>query len=517
MTAATVKHAYQASPPPGEGRGGRILIWMTEEDAERFRHDTGYRVEIDTDIELQIANPPSNSSSREPSITPTPTPTTTSHARYATSASHHGSSAASTSHTSFPIRPPSQAASASSVASSAPPTPSPSHNQPDPLFLPSSTAVTPGTASSSVPEQDVDMYEEDPLFSDERAPIREQISTLPFTRPTDFHEEPEANHPSAWFDNVHGLQAEAWRMREDGVLVRVGGEGFATEAARRMQLGSHVLSLLFEAFGPQPGARISIPSPHHAVSGTNQPPFSYLLWGLTPEFRNRLLDIRYITTDRGILFFTPNRPEIPRLITSLSHFSDTDPDELRTHIRNALMAAGLNQYMYALIPTHPQLSLMPIENAVEAVWSSLDITIVRARQSGGGELLVAHVYIESPTRDPAAWTTFQGAVEAVSFAHPLLGMEMAVFRDWRCRYCHSTLHPSGLCHLLSEPGWIIPQAFHAPAPQNIPALPINPIQQPAPAPAAYTTVAPPQANRGGFNNHRGRGRGAGRRGRGRGH
>lgn len=360
------------------------------------------------------------------------------------------------------------------------------------------------------------MFEEDPLFTNEFAPIREQTSVIPFTRPTDAHEDPEVNHPEGWFDNVNGVQAEAWRSRTDAVLVRIGGEGYATQAARRRQLGAHIVNLINEIFGPQPGLRVSIPSPHHAVTGANQPPFSYLLWGLTPQFRTHLLAIRYITTERGILFFTPNRPQIPRLITTLANFSDADLEELREHVQGALTSGGINQYLYALAPTHPELSLLPLEEVVERIRSSLEVTIVRARQTGGAEMLVAHLHMDPPTVDPVLWTSLRDAVEATSFAHPLLGMDMAVFREWRCRICHSSLHPTGMCHLTSEPGWLIPQALHAPAQPALPALPTNPIQQTTPAVAAYTTVAPPQGNRGGLHGNRGRGRGNGR-GRGRGH
>ena len=257
--------------------------------------------------------------------------------------------------------------------------------------------------------------------------------------------------------------------------------------------------------------RISIPAPHHAVTGSNQPPFSYLLWNVSENFRARALQAKYIATERGVLFFTPNHPEIPNFVTSVAHFEEADPEELKQHIDDALNKRGLDQFLYAVIPSHPVLSRLPLEEAVRRIRDSLRIEIVRARQTGGAELLVAHIFLDPPTEDPTTWGYFRDLVESASFAHPLLGMEMAVFKEWRCKYCHSMLHPGGLCHLLTEPGWILPPSFQNAtnaAPPQI--LPPAPIEQEVAAAEVYTTVPPPQAGRGGQGGRaRGRGRGRG--------
>ena len=138
--------------------------------------------------------------------------------------------------------------------------------------------------------------------------------------------------------------------------------------------------------------------------------------------------------------------------------------------------------------------------------------VVKVRQAGGADLTVAHVYMDPPTPDPVMWMPLRDMVEGSSFAHPLLGMDISIHREWRCKYCHSTLHPSGLCHLLTEPGWILPASFQvSPAQQQPPVLPVTPAEQEVPAVNVYTTVAAPQSNRGGSNNKSWeRGRGAGR-------
>ncbi|KAI0091927.1 hypothetical protein BDY19DRAFT_990686 [Irpex rosettiformis] len=372
-------------------------------------------------------------------------------------------------------------------------------------------------------DEDLDDDTEDPLYAGDTEPHREHLSLIPFTRPSEHHEVPMVNHPEGWFDNANGVQTMAWRARDDALLVRVGGSGYLTQHSARRQTADLAVQLIREAYGPQPSLRISIPSPHYAVNGTNQPPYSYLIWGLDAQLRNTLLEARYITTDRGALFFTSNQPEIPRLVTSIAHFEDADEAELRQHFQDALTARGLDHYLYSIIPTHPELALLPVDEAVARVRASMSLEVVRARGTGGADLLVAHLFMDPPTMDPATWTAFRDVVESTSFAHPLLGMDMAVFNEWRCRFCHSCTHPSGMCHLLTEPGWILPAAFQnsntaaaaAPAPPPPPPAPAPPV---LPANAVYTTVAAPQTYRGGNARGRARGRGNGRGfGRGRNH
>ena len=357
---------------------------------------------------------------------------------------------------------------------------------------------------------------EDPLFVNRLEPIRELLALLPFTRPSARHRAPQVNHPDGWYNNGNGSQTTAWKAIMDAILVRYGDSGYQPTPALRRQVADNILSLVREAYGEQQGIRISIPAPHHAVVGSNQPPYSYLLWNISNEFRERALSDRYITTERGALFFTPNRAEIPTFITSIAHFEEADPAELRNHVDDALTRRGIDQFLCAVIPSHPTLSRMPLDEAVRRIRESMRIEIVRARQAGGAELLVAHIFIDSPTEDVATWGLLQELVESATFAHPLLGMEMAIFREWRCRFCHSMLHPGGLCHLLTEPGWTLPATFQntqaATPPQLLP-LPPAPADQGAADANVYTTVPPPQPGRGGAG---GRGRGRGR-GNGRGH
>ncbi|KAI0338730.1 hypothetical protein BDW22DRAFT_1432258 [Trametopsis cervina] len=414
-----------------------------------------------------------------------------------------------------PLRPP--------RTPSLPPQPS----SPSPLLSPFQLASSPLPASD--PVEDIDMGEpvqraDIPSIPDEMAPnpphtpIIKHTHRLPYAHPAAHWRRPRGPHPSWWFNNLALSQLAGWKSYQGpSVLIRLAFEGCPTKDTAALRT-TQIESIITGALGPIEGLRVAFPAPY-MIPGEQQngnkdhtkrrpkpgqPPYSYLGFGITDEIRETLLNLKAISTTEGTVFFTPNESTVDSLLLSVEGVATrTTPDELIAHLQIVFDACSLDDAIDAATPTNPLFAEFTLEEARYIVRQSLQVTIHDARSADDKPIRIAHIFILPPTAVPKLWQDFKDAALLANFTSFFWGMDMAPFDGWLCACCHSALHPTDKCPVLTEAGWYPPP--NRPKPTTPPALKQAEITPPDDG-TSFTTIKPTSSTRGdGRRKNKGRG------------
>ncbi|KAI0695380.1 hypothetical protein BC835DRAFT_1306041 [Cytidiella melzeri] len=290
-------------------------------------------------------------------------------------------------------------------------------------------------------------------------PKTQKTHELEFSTPTANFEAVRGNDPYFAFNNLSNKQAEAWpKIAGFSLLVRQAGKGRpmgATEQARKEE----ILSLLRRTIGTPPGIRLTAPSPAQDRPGNRIPPYNFLLYNIDEQYYELLTSCGgCISTTEGTLFFSTNGPTFDSYIGSISGFGDEEEHNLRGLVNSAFDECGLDDLLSDIVKSQAHLCNLQPDLAVKMVRNSLEIKMVEAKKEDGPVQRVAHLFLATPTYDILQWRAFRDKAMKANFADPFIGMNTAPFTGWQCGICTSALHPTFLCPILTEQGWLYNQA-----------------------------------------------------------
>ncbi|KAI0339652.1 hypothetical protein BDW22DRAFT_1431545 [Trametopsis cervina] len=287
-------------------------------------------------------------------------------------------------------------------------------------------------------------------------PMRATTDKISYVYPLDTWEEPRGKDPLYWYDNLTTTQQTAWTACKDpAVLVRIAYEGCPTAETEnaRISLIEHIIEGVLVNV---PNLMVTAPAFLHEPKTPRAPPFSYFVQGIDEVERAILEDLKCISTERGTIFITPKNPPIDTYIVSLKGIRRPRLPIIRNHINAVYDKCGLNARILSLVPSHPTLSTLPPDTACQRIRNSLRLQVTSVPTESGDTIDIVHIFMDPPTTNPVLWREFRDVAAKANFKEPMLGMGIIPFDKWRCLCCNSMLHPSGLCPIVQEPGWIMP-------------------------------------------------------------
>ncbi|KAI0341941.1 hypothetical protein BDW22DRAFT_1429458 [Trametopsis cervina] len=349
-------------------------------------------------------------------------------------------------------------------------------------------------------------------------PIRVKTHDIPYARPGVGWTPPRGCHPSWWLNNLSHEQGHEWRhCAGPTVLVRQAYEGCPTPATEAQRL-REIKNIITRALGDIPGIQIGAPYPQNPTTRARQPPYSFLIRGISEDTRIMFENLKMVSSPEGTLFFTPNRPIIDSFLFSLRAITSPTIAELLAHINAKFDMVNLTDKIISVLPSHPIFSTWNPQIAAEHIRNSLRVQIVTGGVTIDNRIEdVAHVFMDPPTADRSQWREFQDTATSPIFRAPLIGMYMEVLRTWLCDFCHSQLHPLTHCPFMTEEGWFTPPN----APRHIaPKAKTHDEPPPSLPPADCFSTVPAQATTGnkqsnrnkssGSNNRQRKGKGKGK-------
>ncbi|KAI0696895.1 hypothetical protein BC835DRAFT_1413962 [Cytidiella melzeri] len=287
-------------------------------------------------------------------------------------------------------------------------------------------------------------------------PTIQTLRHLEFASPTQGFERPCGNDPWFAYNTLSAEQVEEWPTTPGTTfLIRLAGKGHTKRNTYR-------------------GASIK--------SGNKLPPHNFLVHNVSETYYDYVQGFGgCISTTEGTLFICPNQPVFDTYVGSISGFDDADEDQLRALVNKAMDKQNINGLLEYVVSGQEHLEYLSTEDAVSMIRESLEVRIVESKGEGANTHRVAHIFLDPPTTDVTQWRRFRDRVMSASFKDPLLGMYIATFRKWHCGVCTSMLHPSSLCPILTEKGWLYDK--------NVRPSPNATKPQPQAAPqAAFSTI-----------------------------
>lgn len=320
--------------------------------------------------------------------------------------------------------------------------------------------------------------------------------------------------PSFLYDNVIDPQVSDWPKRLGAILVWFAGTGVPTEQEAGEAKGK-IVSFVGKTVCNISNAKLATPQPR-VPAKRGQPPNIYLLWNLTPLQIVQCLQIRCVSTVEETLFFAPNRLIVDTFVCSLQGFDEDDPVLIRRHLNARFDEANLNDSIKKAINRAdiPEYENLTDNEITDDVRESLRVSVTHGKTKKNSNAAIVHVFLNTPTQDADGWLDFKGDVVKCDLKDAVMGMNIRVFTEWRCKICNSQAHDIEQCFLFKEEGWKFNPKLRDLLPKKSEDQPQTRSQNQVVDPMAFSSIQQqPQAGRG----RGGRGRGAGRaRGRGEG-
>ncbi|KAI0689240.1 hypothetical protein BC835DRAFT_1418683 [Cytidiella melzeri] len=342
-------------------------------------------------------------------------------------------------------------------------------------------------------------------------PVTQKPRELEFASPTQGFELPAGNDPCFAYNTLSEDQAEEWpRTPGATFLVRLAGKGCPTSQTEKARK-EETLSILRRTVGAPKDIRIVAPASANPHGGNKAPPHNFLIHNVSEQYYDYIRAYgACISTVEGTLFFSPNHPLFDSYVGSIDGFDDADEQQIYGLVSKAIDKQNVTGLLEYLVIGEEHLAHLTPDEAVNTIRSSLRVTIVEAKGQDTDSHRVAHLFMDPPTSDITRWRKFRDTIMGAKFKDPILGMYIAAFKGWHCGICTSMLHPTPICPIIVEKGWLYDK--------NIRASP-NAAKPPPPATsqAAFTTMEQGQGERSARESRGGRGRGGrGRGSRGRG-
>ncbi|KAL6306806.1 hypothetical protein BKA93DRAFT_748181 [Sparassis latifolia] len=238
-----------------------------------------------------------------------------------------------------------------------------------------------------------------------------------------------ADHPFWYLEDMQGEQSCQWCSLFGTALAVVPYSFSANDLAFRaavLAIVPRVVTQHFNVQNPHLAPPLALTDTHR----TNQLPFAYLLYNLTPAEYEALLCQYCISTADLTFFIYDLSGEIPHYIRTLSSFTSSDSTELRDVIIARLC-----------------------ENAsIQILIDILGVQVLDLRGPGGYPAPAANLYMVSPSKDLEQWLVWRNHIYRQLFPTNFIGCGQG-HPGWRCSGCHVSDHPRGLCPFPRVPGW----------------------------------------------------------------
>ncbi|KAL7282741.1 hypothetical protein ACG7TL_004215 [Trametes sanguinea] len=160
-------------------------------------------------------------------------------------------------------------------------------------------------------------------------------------------------------------------------------------------------------------------------------------------------DVRAVSTPEISVIFHEHAEEIPELLVSIIGFHQLNDGVAEAKIREILAEEVTFEGIAELAAENSAFSGANKYEVANQLVGGMYVRCRRVDEGTVGSLIVAHVYMKSPTDNPDWWMTWRSNLIEKFFRGSLYELGP----DMRCDGCHGMDHTTQQCPYLRVPGW----------------------------------------------------------------
>ncbi|KAK7688525.1 hypothetical protein QCA50_008063 [Cerrena zonata] len=255
--------------------------------------------------------------------------------------------------------------------------------------------------------------------------------------------------PFRLFEHMRNTQIlDWWKDCRDAVIIQVFGTNAWNEDT------PYILTMLTNTLR----GLVGLPSPN--LAAPNPPadirsyrPSSFLLVRPPKAVYDRLVE-QFCWSTPDIAFFAYKMEfSLPRYIGPFVGFTTADVDHVRDAFTRHIGSDATRMHVNFYRSSNNAIRSMPLDDIMAALLNSIEVDTFYIAECNRPEILVANLYIDSPTNDASQWLGWQAHLRNIVYTTQFHGN--GVKRDlFKCSGCHGDDHPRGKCPFPQLEGWL---------------------------------------------------------------
>ena len=259
--------------------------------------------------------------------------------------------------------------------------------------------------------------------------------------------------PTSIFDNIHLETVKEWELRPGGKLIAIPFDSDARSQENHEFLRTKILTAVAELITAQE-ISVAAPRPTEEAERKGRTPTSFLIYNITPEQADSLLQ-RKVWSSRAVTFrVTPFATTCPTFLFTIKDFATTAMKDVYDLVKNIWD----NETTRSFIDT--TLEDVPAEERRSLKWEAklllASMNVIRLDIKVAGNALHPHfnVYADcSQFSDDKIWSRIRSYLFSAAYISSIQGRATTEKIPFRCSCCHGVDHPRGLCPFPNLTGW----------------------------------------------------------------
>ncbi|KAL7277488.1 hypothetical protein ACG7TL_008409 [Trametes sanguinea] len=182
-------------------------------------------------------------------------------------------------------------------------------------------------------------------------------------------------------------------------------------------------------------------------------PGTWIVLDLEDEEVGVLADDGAVTTEDISFFVFRDIHEVPDLLFALKGFVQMRDDHAKKEIGAILSRDEHKAEIINLVKQNPDYEGKDPAAVATRLIRSMHVRCQRVKTREHGTIIVAYVYMKSPTRSGGKWEIWRDGLVEEAFNPNVFDHPYQRISTERCRGCHGVDHPTVLCPYLELEGW----------------------------------------------------------------
>ena len=259
--------------------------------------------------------------------------------------------------------------------------------------------------------------------------------------------------PFSIFENIHISTIKEWEACPGGKLIAIPFDPDARNPDSHESLRAKILTAGAEIIAAQE-ISVAAPTPSEEAAKKNWTPTSFLIYSITEEQANTLLD-RKVWSSKLITFcVTPFATTCPSFLFTIRDFTTTAMRDVFDMVKGVWDSQNTKKFTSELLLDTPPTERGKVSLEIDNLLASMSILRLDIKETGSTLHPRFNVYADSTTfSSDKVWTKLRAYLFAAAYVSAIQGRATLEKIPFRCSCCHGVDHPRGLCPFPNLQGW----------------------------------------------------------------
>ncbi len=260
-------------------------------------------------------------------------------------------------------------------------------------------------------------------------------------------------HPTAPFDNIDINLIKEWECHLGGKLIAVPFDMDALKPRNHEYLRMKILTVVVEITNAQE-ASVVAPRPSQAAKKANRLPTSFLVYNITSE-QSELLLQRRVWSSRAITFrVTPFAPTCPTFLFALRGFMTIVMKDVYPIVKQVWESELMKTFTTTLTNAVLENEKQKVTLKIDHLLTTMNLIRLDIKEAGNTLNLRFNVYADSSKiSHDEVWRRLRTYLFNQTYSLSMQGQGTAQHIPFVCTCCHGADHPRGLCPFPNVTGW----------------------------------------------------------------